>query len=234
MKQIITARNLHKSYRMGEVEVKALRGADFELFEGELAVVEGPSGSGKSTLLNIIGGMDTPSGGELFFRGNPLHRADALGLTYYRRDEVGFVFQFYNLMPNLTALENIQLSVQIAKHPLTAEEMLKKVGLADRGGHFPSQLSGGEQQRIAVARALVKNPSMLLCDEPTGALDYSSSIRILRLLKDFSEVYSKTVVIITHNTAIAKMADRVFTMKDGTIDKIETNLHPVPPEEVSW
>lgn len=234
MKPIIIAKDLCKSYKMGEVEVRALRGASFELLEGELVVVVGPSGSGKSTLLNIIGGMDKPSGGELYYRDNPLHKADPLHLTYYRRDEVGFVFQFYNLMPNLTALENINLSVQISKNPLSSRDLLEKVGLSERADHFPSQLSGGEQQRIAVARALAKNPSMLLCDEPTGALDFKTSIQILRLLKDFCEGYSKTVVIITHNTAIAKMAHRVFSLKDGTIDKITINEKPVPPEEVTW
>jgi len=219
---------------MGEVEVRALRGVTFELFEGELVVVVGPSGSGKSTLLNIIGGMDKPTSGEIYYRDKPLHKANTMELTYYRRDEVGFVFQFYNLMPNLTALENINLSVQISKNPLSGKELLKKVGLKDRANHFPSQLSGGEQQRIALARALAKNPSMLLCDEPTGALDFNTSIQVLRLLKDFCEEYSKTVVIITHNIAIAKMANRVFYIKDGIIDRIHVNPHPLPPEEVSW
>lgn len=234
MKAIITAKDLCKSYKMGEVEVKALRGVSFELLEGELVVVVGPSGSGKSTLLNIIGGMDKASSGELYYRDTPLHTANALELTYYRRDEVGFVFQFYNLMPNLTALENINLSVQISKNPLSGKELLEKVGLADRADHFPSQLSGGEQQRIALARALAKNPSMLLCDEPTGALDFNTSIQVLRLLKDFCEEYSKTVVIITHNMAIANMAHRVFYIRDGIIDHIHVNPHPLPPEEVTW
>lgn len=234
MKPIIIAEDLCKSYIMGEVEVKALRGVTFELFEGELVVVVGPSGSGKSTLLNIIGGMDKPSSGKIYYRDTPLHKANTLELTYYRRDEVGFVFQFYNLMPNLTALENINLSVQISKNPLSGKDLLEKVGLADRADHFPSQLSGGEQQRIALARALAKNPSMLLCDEPTGALDFNTSIQVLRLLKDFCEEYSKTVVIITHNMAIAKMAHRVFSIKDGIIDNIHINPHPLPPEEVTW
>ncbi|MDN5332715.1 MAG: putative transport system ATP-binding protein [Tepidanaerobacteraceae bacterium] len=219
---------------MGEVSVEALRGVSFELMEGELLVVLGPSGSGKSTLLNIIGGMDRPSGGELFFLGTPMHDADTRQLTFYRRNDVGFVFQFYNLMPNLTALENVLLSVQIARNPLSAEELLEKVGLSDRKDHFPSQLSGGEQQRVAIARAMAKNPRMLLCDEPTGALDYKTSIQVLKLLKDFCDIYSKTVVIITHNTAIARIAQRVFHLKDGRLDRIEVNENPLPPEKVTW
>lgn len=233
MNPIIVAENLNKLYRMGEVTVEALKEASFELMEGELVVVLGPSGSGKSTLLNIVGGMDKPSGGSLYYKGTPLHQADARQLTFYRRNEVGFVFQFYNLMPNLTALENISLSVQIAQNPLSAEELLEQVGLSDRGNHFPSQLSGGEQQRIALARALAKNPQMLLCDEPTGALDFKTSIQILSLLKSFCDIYSKTVVIITHNTAIAQIAHRVFYLKDGRLERIKNNEHPIPPEKVT-
>ncbi|TYP53255.1 ABC transporter ATP-binding protein [Thermosediminibacter litoriperuensis] len=234
MNTIIVARNLSKVYKMGEVTVEALRGVSFEVMEGELVVVLGPSGSGKSTLLNIMGGMDKPSGGELYYMGTPLHSANAKQLTLYRRNEVGFVFQFYNLLPNLTALENVLLSVQIAQNPLSAEEMLNKVGLTDRADHFPSQLSGGEQQRVAIARAMVKNPRMLLCDEPTGALDYKTSIQVLKLLKDFCDTYSKTVIIITHNTAIAQMAHRVFYLKDGRLDRIVENENPLPPEKVTW
>ncbi|NLC76697.1 MAG: ABC transporter ATP-binding protein [Clostridia bacterium] len=219
---------------MGEVTVKALKEASFRLEEGELVVVLGPSGSGKSTLLNIIGGMDRPTGGELFYRGKSLHRAGAKELTVYRRHHIGFVFQFYNLMPNLTALENIQLSVQIASDPLSPTELLAKVGLADRADHFPSQLSGGEQQRVALARALAKNPRILLCDEPTGALDYGTSIQVLQLLKETCETYGKTVVIITHNTAIAQMAHRIFYLKDGILERIEENQTPLPPEKVTW
>lgn len=234
MEPIITAKNLGKTYQMGQVTVEALKNASFELYPGELVVVLGPSGSGKSTLLNIVGGMDTASSGELYFLNNPLHQADPKQLTLYRRNEVGFVFQFYNLMPNLTAYENINLSVQIAQKPLSIEELLGKVGLSDRANHFPSQLSGGEQQRVALARALAKNPTMLLCDEPTGALDFQTSIDVLKLLKDFCRSYGKTVVIITHNTAIAKIANRVFYLKDGVIDSIKTNDNPLPPEKVSW
>ena len=234
METIIMAEDLSKTYIMGEVEVRALKEANFELMEGEPVVVLGPSESGKSTLLNIIGGMDKPTGGRLYYKGRPLHEADQRQLTLYRRNEVGFVFQFYNLMPNLTALENINLSVQIAQNPLSAEKLLEQVGLADRADHFPSQLSGGEQQRVALARALAKNPKMLLCDEPTGALDYSTSIQVLSLLKSFCDMYSKTVVIITHNTAIAQMAHRIFYLKDGRLERIEKNENPLPPEKVTW
>ncbi|NLT94149.1 MAG: ABC transporter ATP-binding protein [Clostridia bacterium] len=234
MQVIMRAEELCKTYKMGEVTVEALKNASFELYEGELVVVLGPSGSGKSTLLNIIGGMDTATSGRLYYRDTPLHTADSKQLTFYRRNDVGFVFQFYNLMPNLTAYENIALAVQIAQNPLSIEELLEKVGLADRAQHFPSQLSGGEQQRIAIARALVKNPQILLCDEPTGALDFATSIQVLKLLKEFCTAYNKTVIIITHNTAIAQIAHRVFHLKDGRIVKIENNPHPIPPEKVTW
>jgi putative ABC transport system ATP-binding protein len=234
MQVIMRAQDLCKSYKMGEVTVEALKNASFELYEGELVVVLGPSGSGKSTLLNIIGGMDTATKGELYYRDTPLHTADSKQLTFYRRNDVGFVFQFYNLMPNLTAYENIGLAVQIVQNPLPIEELLEKIGLSDRAEHFPSQLSGGEQQRIAIARALAKNPQILLCDEPTGALDFSTSIQVLVLLKDFCTTYNKTVIIITHNTAIAQIANRVFHLKDGRIVNIESNPHPIPPEKVTW
>jgi putative ABC transport system ATP-binding protein len=234
VKVILKAKNLCKYYKMGEVTVKALRGADMELYEGELVVILGPSGSGKTTLVNIIGGMDKATGGELYYLGEPLHDADNRKLTYYRRNEVGFVFQFYNLMPNLTAYENIYFSVQIAKDPFSIEEVLEKVGLLDRKDHFPAQLSGGEQQRIALARALAKNPSLLLCDEPTGALDFQTGVQILKLLQEFRETYQKTVVIITHNTEIAKIADRVLYIKDGRVDKIVENSNPLPPERIGW
>jgi putative ABC transport system ATP-binding protein len=234
MQVIMRAQDLCKSYKMGEVTVEALKNASFELYEGELVVVLGPSGSGKSTLLNIIGGMDTATKGELYYRGTPLHTADSKQLTFYRRNDVGFVFQFYNLMPNLTAYENIGLAVQIAQDPLSIEELLEKIGLADRAEHFPSQLSGGEQQRIAIARALAKNPQILLCDEPTGALDFTTSIQILVLLKEFCTAYNKTVIIITHNTAIAQIANRIFHLKDGQIVRIENNSQPIPPEKVTW
>ena len=231
---LIVAKNVKKSYQMGEITVYALRGVDFTLYEKELVVVLGPSGSGKSTLLNIIGGMDTASEGELYYGDLSLHEAGNRELTNFRRNEVGFIFQFYNLMPNLTAFENINLAVQIAKDPLDTEELLEQVGLSDRRDHFPSQLSGGEQQRVAIARGLAKNPSMLLCDEPTGSLDLASGIQVLKLLRSFCQNYQKTVVIITHNTTIRHMADRVVYLKDGLVDKIEINENPVSAEKVSW
>jgi putative ABC transport system ATP-binding protein len=231
---LIVAKDLQKRYQMGEVTVHALRGVDFTLNNGELVVVLGPSGSGKSTLLNIVGGMDEASGGELYFGEKKLHDAGEKELTLYRRHEVGFIFQFYNLMPNLTAHENVNLAAEIAREPFDIDELLGRVGLADRKDHFPSQLSGGEQQRVAIARALAKNPQMLLCDEPTGALDLPTGIQILKVLRDFCDRYNKTVVIITHNSAIAKMADRVVSLKDGRIDKVEVNSDPVDPEKVSW
>ncbi len=235
LKPIITAKKLSKYYQMGEVTVEALKDADFELFENELVVILGPSGSGKSTLLNIVGGMDKASEGKLYYQNKSLHDADSKKLTLYRRHDVGFIFQFYNLMPNLTAYENVNLSAQISQEPLPVDEMLKKVGLFDRSNHFPSQLSGGQQQRVALARALAKNPNILLCDEPTGALDFKSSVEVLKLFKDFCcGTYGKTVVIITHNNAISKIADRIFYLKDGRLDIIEENKNPLPPEEVTW
>lgn len=231
---ILHAKDLSKRYQMGEVTVHALRGDSFEIFEGEFVVVLGPSGSGKSTMLNLIGGMDRASGGEIHYRGTPLHNADERQLTRYRRQAVGFVFQFYNLMPNLTAYENIMLSVEIAKNPLKVADVLEEVGLSDRAGHFPSQLSGGQQQRVAIARAVVKNPDMLLCDEPTGALDFTTGIQVLKLLQSFHQRHGKTVVIITHNAGIAAIADRVFHMRDGQIVQVDVNDTPLSPDEVTW
>ncbi len=233
-KPLIIARDLEMKYLMGEVEVFALKGVDVNFYQGELVVVLGPSGSGKSTLLNIVGGMDRPTDGELLYGDKELHKSGTRELTLFRRHEVGFIFQFYNLMPNLTAYENIDLSVQIASDPFDVDDLLEQVGLLDRGDHFPSQLSGGEQQRVAIARALAKNPRMLLCDEPTGALDLPTGQQILKLLRNFCEEFGKTVAIITHNTAISEMADRVIHLKDGIVDKIEHNQNPVPPEKVSW
>ena len=231
---VLRARDLSKRYQMGEVTVHALRGDSFEIYEGEFVVVLGPSGSGKSTMLNLIGGMDRASGGEIHYRDTPLHNADERQLTRYRRQAVGFVFQFYNLMPNLTAYENIMLSVEIAKNPLRVTDVLEEVGLADRADHFPSQLSGGQQQRVAIARAVVKNPDILLCDEPTGALDFTTGIQVLHLLKAFHRRHGKTVVIITHNAGIAAIADRVFHMRDGQIVQVDVNEHPLSPDEVVW
>ncbi|MGI6588758.1 MAG: ABC transporter ATP-binding protein [Peptococcia bacterium] len=234
MEPIITAKNLCKFYQMGEVTVKALQGVDFTICPGEFIVILGPSGSGKSTLLNLIGGMDQASKGELYYKDLPLHIATPQKLTLFRRHTVGFVFQFYNLIPNLTAYENVYLAAEIAHQPLSTQEMLEKVGLGDRATHFPAQLSGGEQQRVALARAIVKNPEILLCDEPTGALDYQTSIHVLQLLQHYCQNYRKTVILITHNNAIAKIANRIFYLKDGRLNRIETNEQPLPPEKVTW
>ncbi|MCL4463229.1 MAG: ABC transporter ATP-binding protein [Firmicutes bacterium] len=234
MEVILTGRKLSKSYQLGEVRVQALRDVDIQIYQGELVVVLGPSGSGKSTLLNMLGGMDKVSSGELFYRQQPLHAMDEKGLTRYRREAVGFIFQFYNLMPNLTAWENVHLATEIAAKPLSAKDVLIDVGLGERLEHFPAQLSGGEQQRVAVARAVAKNPEFLLCDEPTGALDFETGIQVLKLLRKFSREQKRTVVLITHNAGIADMADRVLYMRDGRLDRIRSNENPLAPEEVSW
>lgn len=234
MTVIMEGKNVSKWYQMGEVRVDALKRVNFEIYQGEFVVVLGPSGSGKSTLLNLMGGMDQVSEGELFYQGKPLHGETESVITRYRRNAVGFIFQFYNLMPNLTAYENVQLASEITIDPLPAADVLAEVGLAERAGHFPSQLSGGEQQRVAVARAVAKNPEMLLCDEPTGALDLKTGIQILKLLRSFNVKYKKTVMVITHNASIADMADRVFSMKDGQLANIRVIDNPKAPEEVSW
>lgn len=234
MTVLLAAKNLHKRYRTGEVEVAVLKGIDFEVYQGEFIVVLGQSGSGKTTLLNIIGGMTQASVGELYYREQPLHEAGEQQLTLYRRNEVGFVFQNYNLMPNLTAYENVKLSVEIAQNPLSVEDVLQEVGLEAWSGHFPSQLSGGQQQRVAIARAIAKNPEILLCDEPTGALDIQTGIQVLKALQKLNCEYHKTVIVITHNAEIAKMADRVFYLKDGFLDYIKIVEHPLAPEDISW
>lgn len=234
MNTILKISNLTKEYQMGEVTVHALRKISFELYQGEFVVILGPSGSGKSTILNIIGGIDKPTSGEIIYNGKDISKISDRELTNYRRGAVGFVFQFYNLIPNLTAKENILLSSELSNDSLSVTELLNMIGLSDRGDHFPSQMSGGQQQRVAIARAVAKNPNILLCDEPTGALDFVTGIQVLRLLKDFNEKYKKTVVIITHNSEIGEMGDRVLYIKDGLIDKIVENKNPIPPEEVSW
>ncbi len=231
---ILVARNLTKVYRMGEVEVHALRGVDLELLEGELLVILGPSGSGKSTLLNVLGGLDAPSSGSLAYDKEDLVGASDRALTRYRRLQVGFVFQFYNLIPSLTAKENVALVTEIAEAPMTAEQALDLVGLGDRMDHFPSQMSGGQQQRTAIARAVAKKPRLLLCDEPTGALDATTGRVVLEVLERINRELNTTVAIITHNAAIGAMADRVITVGDGQIQRIETNKHRAKPEEVSW
>ncbi len=231
---ILKARGVTKVYRMGEVEVHALRGVDLDLLEGEMLVILGPSGSGKSTLLNVIGGLDAPSGGSLMYEKEELTKASDRQLTKYRRGQVGFVFQFYNLIPSLTAKENVALVTEIADAPMTAEEALKLVGLGDRMDHFPSQMSGGQQQRVAIARAVAKKPRLLLCDEPTGALDATTGRVVLEVLDRVNREMGTTVAIITHNAAIGAMADRVVTIGDGRIQKIQVNAHRARPEEVSW
>ncbi|MFO0590193.1 MAG: ABC transporter ATP-binding protein [Polyangiaceae bacterium] len=231
---VFVARGLTKSYRMGEVEVQALRGVDLDLFDGEMAVLLGPSGSGKSTLLNILGGLDTPTAGSVHYRDHDLFHADDDALTAYRRQHVGFVFQFYNLIPSLTARENVALVTDIAERPLPAEEALALVGLVERMDHFPVQMSGGEQQRVAIARAIAKRPDVLLCDEPTGALDVSTGKIVLEAIARVNRELKTTVALITHNAAIGQMADRVITLHDGRIAKEERNARKATAQELAW
>jgi putative ABC transport system ATP-binding protein len=223
-----------KTYIMGEVAVEVLRGVTIEIDAAEILAIVGPSGSGKSTLLNLIGGLDKPSTGAVWYREQDLAQLSSRELTLYRRDTVGFVFQFYNLVPNLTARENVLVSTEISRNPLDVEESLELVDLTDRADHFPSQMSGGEQQRVAIARALAKNPELLLCDEPTGALDFETGKRVLRLLVEVREKLNKTVLIITHNSAIAQIADRVIRLRSGEVVETTINRQPVAPEEVVW
>jgi putative ABC transport system ATP-binding protein len=231
---VFKARSLTKVYRMGQVEVHALRGVDLELYEGECVVLLGPSGSGKSTLLNILGGLDVPSAGCVHFRDHDLTQYDDTALTRYRRDHVGFVFQFYNLIPSLTARENVALVAEIAAKPMPAEEALKAVGLGERMDHFPSQLSGGEQQRIAIARAIAKRPDVLLCDEPTGALDVQTGILVLEVIQRINRELGTTTAIITHNAVIARMADHVVSLSDGRIAGMQRNAQKVPAAKLAW
>jgi len=231
---ICTARGLSRIYRMGQVEVHALREIDLTLYSGEFVVLLGPSGSGKSTLLNILGGLDAPNSGELHYRDHDLLRAGETELTRYRREHVGFVFQFYNLIPSLTARENIELVTELAENPITPDEALGLVGLGDRAAHFPSQMSGGEQQRVAIARAIAKRPDMLLCDEPTGALDHQTGKIVLTAIKRVNEELGSTAIIITHNAAIAGMADRVIHLADGRIASQKRNAKRLDPSEISW
>ena len=226
--------NVGKTYHMGEVEIHALHDTSFEVEKGELVVIVGPSGAGKTTLLNILGGMDTLSTGRVMLDGREISALTKKELTNYRRQDVGFVFQFYNLIGNLTALENVELANQICKNPLDAEEILREVGLEERKKNFPSQLSGGEQQRVAIARAMAKNPKLLLCDEPTGALDYQTGKAILQLLQDTGRKTGMTVIIITHNGALTAMADRVIRVKNGTVASVIKNEHPQNISEIEW
>jgi putative ABC transport system ATP-binding protein len=231
---VLSARGMTKVYRMGEVEVHALRGVDLELRRGELVVLLGPSGSGKSTLLNILGGLDVPSAGTVVYRDHDLTRANERELTRYRREHVGFVFQFYNLIPSLTARENVQLVTDIAEHPMRAEQALALVGLGARLDHFPAQLSGGEQQRVAIARVVAKRPELLLCDEPTGALDFTTGVLVLEVLERVNRELGTTTALITHNAPIARMADRVIRLHDGLITQIDSNATKAAPHELSW
>ena len=234
MKDFVKLENVRKIYQMGEVEIRAVDGIDFEIGKGEFVVIVGPSGAGKTTVLNILGGMDTATSGKVLVDGNDVAQYTNRQLIGYRREDIGFVFQFYNLVPNLTALENVELALQICKEPLDAKTVLEEVGLEERLNNFPAQLSGGEQQRVSIARALAKNPKLLLCDEPTGALDYNTGKAILKLLQDTCRNKGMTVIVITHNSALAPMADRVIHIKNGRVESMEMNAHPVPVETIEW
>lgn len=231
---VFTARGLSKAYRMGDIDVHALRSVNLEFYKGELVVLLGASGSGKSTLLNILGGLDVPTSGEVFYRDHNLSIDDDAELTRYRREHVGFVFQFYNLIPSLTALENVELVTDIADDPMRPEDALKLVGLGDRMHHFPAQLSGGEQQRVAIARAVAKRPEVLLCDEPTGALDYATGKLVLEAIERVNRELGTTTAIITHNAAIADMADRVLRMRSGQIAEVRRNEKKASPKDLVW
>ena len=230
----ISVKNLTKIYQMGEVTIKALDNVSFDIDEGELTVVLGPSGAGKTTILNILGGMDSATSGKVIIDNNDISKYSNKKLTDYRRYDIGFVFQFYNLVGNLTALENVSLASQICKNPMDSGEALKRVGLLDRRDHFPAQLSGGEQQRVSIARAIAKNPKLLLCDEPTGALDYKTGKQILKLLEDTCHKEGMTIIIVTHNSAIADMADKVIKFKNGQVEEIYINHNPRPIESIEW
>ena len=230
----IDVKNLSKIYQMGEVKIKAIENVSFSIDEGELVVILGPSGAGKTTILNILGGMDSPTSGSIIIDGTDISKYNRKELTKYRRYDIGFVFQFYNLVGNLTALENVELANQICKKPRDSKETLKSVGLGDRIDHFPAQLSGGEQQRVSIARALAKNPKILLCDEPTGALDSKTGKMIIKLLQDTCHDTKTTTIIITHNAIIAEIADKVIKVKNGTIEDIMINKNPKKVEEIDW
>lgn len=231
---VFRTRQLTRVFRMGEVEIHALRGIDLELYAGEFVVLLGASGSGKSTLLNILGGLDTATSGEVWYQDKDLSGADENLLTNYRRHHVGFVFQFYNLIPSLTARENVAIVTDIARNPMTPEEALTLVGLESRMDHFPAQLSGGEQQRVAIARAIAKRPEVLLCDEPTGALDSKTGVRVLEVLKRINRELGTTTAVITHNAVIADMADRMIRISDGRVSEVHVNEHPLSPDQMHW
>jgi putative ABC transport system ATP-binding protein len=234
MGSFIELKNVKKSYDMGEVVIKAVDDVSFSIEKGEFVIILGASGAGKSTILNLLGGMDQVTDGSIYVDGNEISKHDKKMLTKYRREDIGFVFQFYNLVQNLNAVENVELAVEICKNPMNPVEVLKNVGLEDRLQNFPSQLSGGEQQRVSIARAIAKNPKLLLCDEPTGALDYNTGKAILKLLADTQKMYNMTVIVITHNSAIAPIADKIITVKNGKVKSVEKNLNPVPIESIEW
>ncbi|MDD2981260.1 MAG: ABC transporter ATP-binding protein [Hespellia sp.] len=234
MEDFVKLQDITKTYNMGEVQVHAVDGIDFSIGKGELVVIVGPSGAGKTTVLNILGGMDTATDGKITVDKKDITAFNEKQLTEYRRDDIGFVFQFYNLVPNLTALENVELALQICRDPLDAREVLKEVGLEERADNFPAQLSGGEQQRVSIARALAKNPKLLLCDEPTGALDYNTGKSILKLLQDMCRERGMTVIIITHNSALAPMADRLIKIKNGKVSDMRVNENPQSIDSIEW
>lgn len=234
MDTFVKLENITKIYHMGEVEIRAVDGIDFSIQKGEFVVIVGPSGAGKTTVLNILGGMDTVSGGRITVDGQDITKYSERKLTGYRRDDIGFVFQFYNLIPNLTALENVEMALQICRNPLDARAVLKEVGLEERMDNFPAQLSGGEQQRVSIARALAKNPKLLLCDEPTGALDYNTGKAILKLLQEMCREKGMTVIVITHNSALAPMADRLIKIKNGKVSSMKVNENPISIDEIEW
>lgn len=234
MSAFIQFKDVKKTYKVGDIEIHASNGVNFEVNKGEFVVIVGPSGAGKTTILNLLGGMDQPTSGSIMVDGQDVARYDEAKLTQYRRDDIGFVFQFYNLVQNLTALENVELASQISKDPLDEKMVLKRVELENRMNNFPAQLSGGEQQRVAIARAIAKNPKLLLCDEPTGALDYKTGKQILKLLQDTARKENMTVLIITHNGALAPMADRIIRFKNGSVESMEINPNPKPIEEIEW
>ena len=234
MDTFVKLENITKIYHMGEVEIRAVDGIDFSIQKGEFVVIVGPSGAGKTTVLNILGGMDTASGGRITVDGQDITKYSERQLTGYRRDDIGFVFQFYNLIPNLTALENVEMALQICRNPLDARAVLKEVGLEERIDNFPAQLSGGEQQRVSIARALAKNPKLLLCDEPTGALDYNTGKAILKLLQEMCREKGMTVIVITHNSALAPMADRLIKIKNGKVSSMKVNENPISIDEIEW
>ena len=234
MSEFIEFRDVKKVYKMGEVEIEALSGVNFSIKKGEFVVIAGASGAGKSTILNILGGMDTPTSGQIFVDSSEISKYSQKELTTYRRYDIGFVFQFYNLVQNLTVVENVELATEICKNPLDIMETIEAVGLKDRKDNFPAQLSGGEQQRVAIARALAKNPKLLLCDEPTGALDYNTGKAVLKLLQDTCRKYKMTVVVITHNLALTPMGDKVIKVKNGKVSSITINENPTPVERIEW